>query len=122
VRLHVLGDFYSVEYLALWATLLRLHPGLYIFGFTAHRTNTPIGALISGLRESHHDRFCVRTSGTSGRWGSFTIDFPTEKARLGDAVVCPEQRDANTGGHRNMHCGSCGLCWAVSAPIVFMEH
>jgi hypothetical protein len=122
VRLHVLGDFYSPAYVGLWLMLLNIYPGLHLFGFTAHRPNTPIGALIAGIREKHPDRFCVRTSGSSGAWGSFTVDFPTEKPMLGDAVVCPEQRDAMSGGGKGMHCGACGLCWAGSTPIVFVEH
>ena len=122
VRLHVLGDFYSAAYIGLWLELLLLHPGLHIFGFTAHRENTPMGQLIAGVRAQHPARFAVRTSGTSGAWGSFTVDFPTEKPMIGDAVVCPEQRDAMSGGGKGMHCGACGLCWAGSTPIVFVEH
>ena len=35
VRLHVLGDFYSVEYVGLWRRLLRQYPTLRVFGYTA---------------------------------------------------------------------------------------
>jgi hypothetical protein len=46
---------------------------------------------------------------------------------IGDAVVCPEQRDAMNGSERGIHCGSCGLCWktggsATGRPIAFVEH
>ena len=34
VRFHVLGDFYSVEYVGLWRRLLRQYPTLRVFGYT----------------------------------------------------------------------------------------
>jgi hypothetical protein len=120
IRLHILGDFYSEAYVALWGELLSRHPNLHVFGFTAWGPATAIGARIVALRRN--GRFSIRNSGVCGEWGSFTIDFPTEKARLGDAVVCPEQRAAMNGTGRADHCGACGLCWAGSAAIVFVEH
>src|SRR6185437_6327834 len=35
VRLHVLGDFYSPEYVELWRRLLRQYPTLHVWGYTA---------------------------------------------------------------------------------------
>lgn len=122
IRLHVLGDFYSFGYLSLWARLLDEFPNLHVFGFTAWTPNTKIGGGIVRLRDVYPDRFAVRQSGTCGRWGAFTIDFPTERNRIGDAVICPEQRDAMSGGKRGIHCGSCGLCWAGNTAIAFVEH
>lgn len=121
VRMHVLGDFATWEYLCLWADLLDQHPGLHVFGFTAWTPETRIGAGVARLRGVYPDRFAIRHSGRTGPWGSFTIDFPTEKKRLGDAIVCPEQSEANNG-KTGRHCGNCGLCWASDAPIVFIEH
>jgi hypothetical protein len=122
IRLHILGDFYSFKYVALWADLLDTHPNLYLFGFTAWRPGTKIGDGIARVRAVYPNRFAIRHSGTTGPWGSFTIDFPTERNRIGDAVVCPEQRVAMSGRGRADHCGACGLCWAGSAPIAFIEH
>lgn len=122
VRLHVLGDFPSTAYVRLWAELLTLHPGLHVFGFTAHAPASEIGAEIAQLRTSLPDRFCVRHSERTGEWGSFTIDFPTAQARIGDALVCPEQRDAMNGNAKGVHCGSCGACWAGGGPIAFVLH
>lgn len=121
IRLHVLGDFYSMEYLALWTRLLDEHENLSVFGFTAWGPTTEIGAGIGRVRGALGRRFAIRHSGTAGRWGSFTIDFPTEKHRLGDAIVCPEQAEAMKG-KQGRHCGNCGLCWASDAAIVFIEH
>lgn len=122
IRLHVLGDFYSEDYIALWSRLLKRHKNLYAFGFTAWGPKTDFGSKIATLRACHPERFAIRHSGFGGAWGSFTIDFPTEKTRLGDAVVCPEQRAAMSGEGRADHCGACGLCWAGSAAVIFVEH
>lgn len=121
LRLHVLGDFYSTGYVRMWADLLFRHPNLTVFGFTAWPARSPIGGAIDLLRETYPLRFMVRRSGATGRWGSFVIDFPTEKRRLGDAIVCPEQAEA-MDGKQGRHCGNCALCWHTDAPIVFVEH
>ena len=34
IRLHVLGDFYSVGYVEMWRKLLVLHKNLYVWGYT----------------------------------------------------------------------------------------
>ena len=36
IRLHVLGDFYSVEYVEFWAEMLEKFPNIRIYGYTAH--------------------------------------------------------------------------------------
>ena len=122
VRLHYLGDFYDAGYVEHWAQLLTDFDNLHAFGFTAHRPGTPMGDLINAWRCEFGFRFAIRHSDTTGAWGSFTVDFPTEKTRIGDAVVCPEQRDAMTGGKKLKHCGSCALCWQSDSAIVFVEH
>jgi len=126
VRLHVLGDFYSMAYLEMWAQLIDEYPLLHVFGFTAWPSDSPIGAGIKRIREAAPDQFAVRTSGESGAMGSWTIDWPTEKRFVrinGDTgMVCPEQRDANDTGQREKHCGNCAACWQSDVPVVFIEH
>ena len=126
VRLHVLGDFYSHEYLRMWVELLDAHPDLSVFGFTAWAKGTPIGDAVARVRAAMPDQFAIRTSGQTGPWGSWTIDWPTEKRFVrinGDAgMVCPEQRDANDTGRRGKHCGNCAACWQSNVPVVFIEH
>ena len=122
IRLHVLGDFYSFEYLKLWATALDDLPNLHVFGFTAHQPGTEIGDGIRKLRNVYPERFMIRHSGLTGRWGSFTLPFPTDAKTIGDAIVCPEQLDAMSGGKNATHCGNCAVCWSTSRPIAFVEH
>lgn len=122
VRLHLLGDFYSWDYLLRWGYLLDMHPHLAAFGFTAHQPGTQMGDGIARLREVYPDRFAIRTSGRLGRWGSATIDFPTERSMIGDALVCPEQIDANRDTPRGKHCGNCAACWQTDRAVIFIEH
>lgn len=122
VRLHVLGDFWSIEYVSFWRRMLFKHPGLHVFGFTAWGPETKIGSHITALRGALPERVWLRHSGRCGPWGSFTIDFPTERKTIGDAVVCPAQLDANEGSPRRVHCGNCAACWSTDRAITFVEH
>lgn len=122
IRLHVLGDFPNFGYLKLWIKLLDDLPNLNVFGFSAWKPDTEIGAGIVRVREELGTRFAVRTSGMTGKWGSFTLDMPTERARIGDAIVCPEQRSAMGDIKPGIHCGNCGACWRGDKPITFIEH
>lgn len=126
VRLHVLGDFYSLGYLKTWVELIDQYPELHVFGFTAWGQGTEIGDAIKRVRAAAPDQFAVRTSGETGPMGSWTIDWPTEKRFVGIngsvGIVCPEQLDANDTGARKKHCGSCAACWQSDVPVVFIEH
>ena len=122
IRLHILGDFYSPEYVVKWAEWLDEYPNLHIFGFTAWREDTKIGKAVDWLRQRAGRRFMVRTSGRTGRFGSFTLPFPTEVKMIGDAIVCPEQLDAMLGSPEGKHCGNCAACWSCDNPIAFVEH
>ncbi len=122
IRLHVLGDFYSFDYLKMWVALLDQLPGLHIFGFTAHAPGSEIGAAIARVRQALGMRFAIRHSGFTGQWGTFTVPFNTGQKRYGDAVVCPEQRGASGDDRSDRHCGNCGFCWSNGGPLVFIEH
>jgi hypothetical protein len=39
IRLHVLGDFYSPEYVEFWGNMLANHQNVAVFGYTAHPIN-----------------------------------------------------------------------------------
>ena len=125
VRLHILGDFYSVEYVAFWRKMLELFPSLHVFGYTAWSERTAIGRAVALLRDEKWDRFAVRTSGGHGDATTIVIDTPSEahsngigmaSQRTADAVICPVE----TGKTRS--CGTCGVCWSTRKPVAFLRH
>ena len=111
VRLHVLGDFYSPEYVQLWATLLQTYPSLRIFGYTA-RQGDFIAADIALMNLTFRDRCWIRTSmrEPNGRQ-LIATEIPGP-----DSITCPQQ----TG--KTASCLTCGLCWAAPKPIHFVNH
>lgn len=113
VRLHVLGDFYSVEYVEQWARWLRHFPALRVFGYTAWRPATPIGKRIGELRDAHWDRFAIRTSAGNEEPRAIVVDAAEQ---AGDAILCPVQ----TG--KTASCGTCSLCWSTRRDIAFLRH
>lgn len=113
VRLHVLGDFYSMAYVYLWERALERIPGLRIFGFTArHPVADPIGRRLYFLSKRLWDRFAVRFSnrGLPSR-GAELLDGEST-----DAIPCPAQTGATDC------CATCGLCWATTRNIGFARH
>jgi hypothetical protein len=121
VRLHQLGDFYSVEYVAAWAGWLEKYPALHVFGYTAWPVESPIGAAISRLTQASWARFAIRfSSATPGPQAAITLrTMPEADARSKGAVVCPVQ----TG--KSATCATCAVCWSPAAQhrtIAFLAH
>jgi hypothetical protein len=113
VRLHVLGDFYSVRYAELWYEALEAYPALHIFGYTAREPTSEIGQLICEMIGVWPTRFHVRFSGWNGpRNGSVVVD----SAEATEHVVCPAQ----TG--KTDCCATCALCWHSDRTIAFLRH
>lgn len=123
IRLHTLGDFYSVEYVYVWASLLNQFPQLHIFGYTARRVDdgdhetSQIARAIETLTEGAWDRFAIRTSGISpARSRSIVVHADPQAPNV---IVCPAQTSDTEA------CASCGLCWAGAArdkTIAFLKH
>jgi hypothetical protein len=114
VRLHVLGDFYSVAYVDLWEAALDHFENLNVFGYTARQTSTAIGAAVQRLCENRWERFSIRTSGAQK--GTRTLVIDNVEDCPPNAIVCPAQ----TGKTRS--CGTCGLCWHSKRPVAFLRH
>lgn len=116
VRLHVLGDFYSSEYVELWSRALAAFPALNVFGFTARRPNDdPIGRAVRMLVGRHGLRFAIRFSGAEGdRLASRVL--PDGVATDPAAITCPAQ----TG--KAECCARCALCWQSDRSIAFIRH
>jgi hypothetical protein len=113
IRLHILGDFYSVPYVELWASLLKAYPNLYVYGYTARNVG-PIADALRWVRTVYTSRWWVRISSSetySGRDIFASHDVP-----FVHGIVCPEQ----TG--KTASCLTCGLCWSTSSTIKFIDH
>ena len=121
VRLHGLGDFYSVGYVRLWRRLLERHPALHVWGYTAHvdsRDDEIAYELAMTVRELW-PRFAMRFSnGESRKCSTVTIENPVSKPA--DAVICPVQWTAS--GKKSESCSTCGLCWQTTKRIAFLQH
>jgi hypothetical protein len=116
VRLHILGDFYSTDYVGMWFALLAKHAGLRIFGYTARHGADPIWSAIRRIRQTFADRFWVRQS-RNGQPNPAEPEliYATEED-AGSGITCPEQ----TG--QTESCLTCGLCWSVKSNIKFVDH
>lgn len=113
IRLHVLGDFFSVEYVTFWFTMLDLLPGLHLYGYTA-RNGCDIAYAVDAMNE--HPRCAIRFSdGEEGQFRAITVDN-ADQADSAGAIVCPVQ----TG--KTDCCGTCALCWSTPKTIAFLRH
>lgn len=112
VRLHVLGDFYSVDYVRFWAAALEQFPALHVFGFTARLPGTEIGEEVWQIAGNYWDRFAVRFSGMRGELWASQIDEAADPM----AIACPAQTGATDC------CATCALCWATNRTISFKRH
>jgi hypothetical protein len=115
IRLHVLGDFYSVPYVQLWGELLAQFPALHIYGYTA-RINGSIAGAIRMVRIKYSDRFWVRFSHSESYGANGADIYASHDVSYVRGIVCPEQ----TG--KTASCLTCGLCWSTSLTIKFIDH
>lgn len=122
VRLHVLGDFYSMEYVDFWRCALRDLPALHIFGYTAHQPGSLIGNMLRQLRFFNGKRFSLRFSNGEPKHAPISRtdyrDLPLIKRDLSrDDILCPAQQGTS------LCCATCALCWdAPKKTIVFERH
>ncbi len=117
IRLHVLGDFFSVDYVRFWTRMMNEHPKLYLFGYTHHKHDTKIGAWVNIMMAVHPKRCVIRYSDEPAMdLSAQTIkaDGSSPKQR---GIICPEQQN------KVASCADCSLCWtATTKPILFLEH
>lgn len=115
IRLHALGDFYSVEYVNFWRRMLHKHRRLAVFGYTANPITSDIGFAVQGMNYNYFERCTVRYSG--GNLGLMdTVSISTPDGRPANSFICPEQLNRADG------CGKCGLCWSTTKTVAFLEH
>lgn len=113
VRLHVLGDFYSLGYVGLWDRALTAFPALHVFGFTARLPGTPMGDALWAMSEADWDRFAIRFSGLNSDMKASALQGDSPPIR---AIPCPAQTDAT------QCCATCALCWNSRRSISFARH
>lgn len=115
VRLHVLGDFWSVEYVQFWGAMLRQWPMCALFGFTAHAPASPIGRAVAALAlDFGWSRAAIRFSGAPHEVRAARVIGPGEVDAL--AILCPAQTGATEC------CATCALCWQSDRSIAFRRH
>jgi hypothetical protein len=123
VRLHVLGDFYSSEYLLAWLRWMNAIPQLHVWGYTAHSPDTFIGRAIGRGNDSWAGRWAFRFSGSpkapAARDQAATIWRAGAAGRQPEGIVCPAQTGDTAA------CATCGLCWSPNmrdTRILFIGH
>lgn len=114
IRLHALGDFYSVPYVEFWRTMLTLHPRLAIYGYTA-RSGDEIARSIALTKRLHPDRFRIRWS-DGGEASDCTTSIESAADCPVNAFVCPEQTS------RVETCAQCAACWSGDKNVAFVSH
>ena len=125
VRLHILGDFYSIEYVRMWGELLARHKNMNIYGYSARLPiEDEIGTELFILRSQMFDRFKMRFSNWDGEFTALSEHTEQAKKQLksGKAIVCPNQVIAQDGLPVVKNCLSCGLCWTSNKSIVFKDN
>ena len=137
VRPHVLGDFYSLEYVSQWDKALSEFP-INVFGYTAYLPTSEnskyaeIGRAIIELRNKHKDRFWIRQSGSDNHtMTALTYSNNNAQQQLANktAFICPQQTKKSKRfwmgdfqPKKAKNCASCGLCWTTTKNVVFLEH
>lgn len=118
IRLHVLGDFYSQDYIKFWMKLLNRIPNLRIFGYTGHDWDSEMGQSIRSMNMLFRDECVIRFSSNedSDKPATYYGWFAAKEDFTGKSFDCPEQIGLSDS------CASCGACWQVPKTVRFMSH
>ena len=114
IRLHVLGDFYSVDYVSFWEDMLFKYSNLCLFGYTGREEDSKIGKRIWYLNTRFNERCVIRYSRSIQYDGSNL--YAAEESFEGNSFDCPEQ----TGKVKS--CAARGLCWTTKKTVRFLTH
>jgi hypothetical protein len=111
LRLHELGDFFSVEYVTFWQSMLLAYEGLRIFGYS-HCTGE-IGNELDETFKLFEGRFNIMDSDATHRTG---IRPTAVVGSMDDHTCCPQQTK------KTPSCITCGLCMNGFTKISFLPH
>jgi hypothetical protein len=95
VRLHILGDFYSVAYVRMWAAEVAARPLLHIYGYTHRTPGSAIGAAVGEFTRGSDRVAILRSDGTKASRGMpIAVSLPVRKTDAAkDAGVLGAARD-----------------------------
>jgi len=114
IRLHVLGDFYSMDYVQFWMRMLTMHPKLSIFGYTGVPVDGNIATSIQLMNSIYTSQCFIRFS----RNNEFDDEgsYAAEESFEGKSFDCLEQTK------KAKNCAACGLCWMTAKTVRFVTH
>lgn len=122
VRVHVSGDFDSLEHLRLWVRIARDLPELTFYAYTRSWNDPNIGPeAFDELRSLPNFHLWASTDETmpaAPGWREARIFEHESDAREAGYAVCPEQVG------RKPSCSACGLCWKAGDKfkLAFVTH
>lgn len=114
VRLHILGDFFSAEYVRKWGVWIDQFPALHVFGYTA-RQGDDIAAALDELISARWARFAIRSSGAVIEKIPAAVVLDAKEDATHE-IVCPVQTE------KTACCATCALCWSTPKTIAFLRH
>ena len=120
IRLHILGDFFSVKYVKFWRKMLNTFDNIALYGYTANNINSSIPlsrAIAKEIIKLNNNEHChIRFS--NDLKASFSANsYDVVKPVKGVSIVCPVQEN------KTANCGTCGLCWnQKDQQIIFKTH
>lgn len=120
IRLHILGDFYSVKYVNFWERMFAKYKALHVFGYTGRDPYLdPIGKSIRHkLNRTRGNRCLIRFSQNEENDGDIYFAGQYGEIHIPSELPCPEQ------SNKTKSCLTCGLCWNknVTKTITFKTH
>lgn len=123
LRIHAAGDFFGVEYIAMWCRVVQDHREIDFYGYTRSWNVPELLPALLKLKALPNMKLWASTDESMPspppEWREAKAFDHVEDARLAGFTVCPEQ----TG--RKASCSDCGLCFKVTRPsfkLAFVKH
>ena len=117
IRLHVLGDFESIQYIEFWNRMLHTYSSIAIYGYTRNHITSKyehiraLGYKSIAVRNIHKDRFAIRFS------NKLDDEFSANSREItNEGITCLAQVKTNVS------CSDCTLCWTSKKQIGFITH
>lgn len=137
LRLHGLGDFFSVDYVRRWIDLAERYPSMHIWGFTHRVPDSDIGYAIKDAMARFPKRWrthwsdCVAERGTAVcfDWHTLSLtDGIVDPVQYRDGIaypICPEQLDRYVRRKPSAEirtCADCRRCIVTETNVGFLFH